>query len=169
MRRVRCVGAFGPRATLVESQSADFVASHPRFPMRIRLDSRRNSRGYRLASFNACKAFTCEHARYGVKAMQRCGLGGREPMVGMSGKDQPNWRRSSLCSFDKSCVEVSLNDGEVYVRDSKNPSQAQLRFTVCEWAAFLGGVLRGDFDIEQLHKLSTVNDSGQGSPPAAIA
>jgi hypothetical protein len=39
-----------------------------------------------------------------------------------------------------------LPDGQVGVRDSKNPGAAILRFTPAEWQAFLGGARRGEFD-----------------------
>jgi Domain of unknown function (DUF397) len=45
------------------------------------------------------------------------------------------------------CVEVaSLPDGEIGVRDSKDPGGPVLRFTADEWHAFLGGARKGEFD-----------------------
>ena len=45
------------------------------------------------------------------------------------------------------CLEVaSLPDGEIGVRDSKDPDGAVLRFTRDEWHAFLGGARKGEFD-----------------------
>ena len=45
------------------------------------------------------------------------------------------------------CLEVaSLPDGEIGVRDSKDPDGAVLRFTRDEWHAFLGGARNGEFD-----------------------
>jgi hypothetical protein len=62
----------------------------------------------------------------------------------------PNWRKSSLCSNDNGCVEVSFTGGDVLVRDSKDPFSAQLRFTAKEWLMFLGGVMRGEFGANGL-------------------
>lgn len=58
----------------------------------------------------------------------------------------PHWVKSSLSYSNGNCVEVaSLPDGEIGVRDSKNPDGAVLRFTRDEWRAFLGGARNGDF------------------------
>lgn len=54
------------------------------------------------------------------------------------------WRRSSRCSTS-TCVEVARDGADYLVRDSKNPGQAALRFTPAEWAAFVEGVLAGEF------------------------
>lgn len=58
------------------------------------------------------------------------------------------WRRSTYCSgANSTCVEVSINDAEVIVRDSKDPGGATLRFTVAEWEAFVMGARQGEFDV----------------------
>jgi Domain of unknown function (DUF397) len=41
---------------------------------------------------------------------------------------------------------ASLPDGEIGVRDSKNPGGPVLRFTPDEWRAFIGGARNGEFD-----------------------
>lgn len=57
------------------------------------------------------------------------------------------WIKSSLSFSNSNCVEVaSLSDGEIGVRDSKDPQGPFLRFTPGEWHAFLGGVRKGEFD-----------------------
>ena len=57
------------------------------------------------------------------------------------------WIKSSLSFSNSNCVEVaSLRDGEIGVRDSKDPKGPVLRFTSPEWHAFLGGVRNGEFD-----------------------
>ena len=45
------------------------------------------------------------------------------------------------------CVEVAIADGDIAVRDSKNPTGGLLRFTHGEWSAFVQGVKRGEFDL----------------------
>jgi Domain of unknown function (DUF397) len=56
------------------------------------------------------------------------------------------WRKSSVCTFNGHCVEVREHDGGVQVRNSKAPGDVVLTFTRDEWAAFVGGVLMGEFD-----------------------
>jgi len=57
------------------------------------------------------------------------------------------WIKSSLSFCNGNCVQVaSLADGQIGVRDSKNPEGTILRFTPDEWHAFLGGVRKGEFD-----------------------
>jgi hypothetical protein len=55
------------------------------------------------------------------------------------------WRKSTL-SYANGCVEVAFVDGQVAVRDSKDPNGPVLVFTPVEWTAFLGGVRGGEFD-----------------------
>ena len=58
------------------------------------------------------------------------------------------WRKSTS-SHTSGCVEVAFGpDGTVVqVRDSKNRNGPLLNFTPREWAAFLDGVQRGEFDL----------------------
>jgi hypothetical protein len=57
------------------------------------------------------------------------------------------WAKSSLSFSNGNCVEIaSLPDGNIGVRDSKNPEGPILRFTPDEWKAFTGGVRKGEFD-----------------------
>lgn len=53
----------------------------------------------------------------------------------------------SSASVDVNCVEVSICDESVSLRDSKNPRGPVLRFYPAEWEAFLTGVRRGEFDL----------------------
>lgn len=55
-----------------------------------------------------------------------------------------SWQRSSKCDSG-TCVEVAF-DGEVLVRDGKDPDGPVLRFTGDEWSAFTAGVQAGEFD-----------------------
>ncbi|MGC5011439.1 DUF397 domain-containing protein [Streptosporangium sp. DT93] len=62
--------------------------------------------------------------------------------------DAATWRTSTLSGPDGgNCVEVAdMSGGRRGVRDSKNPSGPVLVFTSAEWAAFVGGVKRDEFD-----------------------
>lgn len=57
------------------------------------------------------------------------------------------WRKSKRSFVEgQECVEVAeLGDGAVALRDSRNPTRPDLRFTASEWAAFLDGVRHGEF------------------------
>jgi Domain of unknown function (DUF397) len=58
-----------------------------------------------------------------------------------------SWIKSSLSFANGNCVEVArLGDGQIGVRDSKDPDGPVLRFAASEWAAFSGGVRDGEFD-----------------------
>jgi hypothetical protein len=57
------------------------------------------------------------------------------------------WRKSSF-STTNGCVEVAVMGHRVAVRDSKQGGRGPvLEFTATEWAAFLGGVRGGEFDL----------------------
>jgi uncharacterized protein DUF397 len=57
------------------------------------------------------------------------------------------WRTSTRSQNDGQCVEVAFLDGQVAVRDSKHPTGPVLVFTGDEWATFLDGVARGEFNL----------------------
>ena len=48
-----------------------------------------------------------------------------------------NWRRSSRCTPNNNCVELSIADGAVAVRDSKNSASLPLMFDHRQWRDFL--------------------------------
>jgi hypothetical protein len=57
-----------------------------------------------------------------------------------------SWRKSTF-SGDSSCVEfAAISDGNVAVRDSKNPDSGSLVFTRAEIDAMLLGAKAGEFD-----------------------
>ncbi len=57
------------------------------------------------------------------------------------------WRRSSYSgSTGGHCVEVAADgDGDVRVRDSKDPTGPRLAFAPGPWTAFLRGISGGEF------------------------
>jgi hypothetical protein len=63
-------------------------------------------------------------------------------------KDGPlTWRKSTYSSNQMSCVEVAFASGIVVTRDSKNPTGPVLYVGTGGWAAFLGRVKAGEFDL----------------------
>jgi hypothetical protein len=51
-----------------------------------------------------------------------------------------SWRKSSYSASQGSCVEVArVGDGDVGVRDSKDPGGPVQRFTRVGWASFVRG------------------------------
>lgn len=58
------------------------------------------------------------------------------------------WQTSGKSQSGGNCVEARLDDdGQIEVRDTKNPDGPTLRFTREEWVAFVGGAKDGDFDV----------------------
>ena len=65
----------------------------------------------------------------------------------MDDQTRVDWRKSTL-STTNGCVEVGFVGDRIAVRDSKQQGQGPvLEFTAVEWAAFLGGVRGGEFDL----------------------
>jgi hypothetical protein len=56
------------------------------------------------------------------------------------------WIKASASSGAGQCVEMRRADGDVAVRDSKNPQGPALHFTTAEFAAGLDGAKKGEFD-----------------------
>jgi hypothetical protein len=58
------------------------------------------------------------------------------------------YRKSSF-SGNGGCVEVCrLTNGNISLRDSKNPAKPAHQFNPTEWRAFLAGVRNAEFDLE---------------------
>lgn len=59
-----------------------------------------------------------------------------------------DWRISSRSGGSGQCVEVATNlPGIVAVRHSRRPDAEVIIYTDEEWAAFVGGVRDGEFDL----------------------
>jgi hypothetical protein len=71
-------------------------------------------------------------------------------MPGMDGA-KARWRKSSYSNSFANCVEAMLlPDGDVLLRDSKNPDGPVLTFTRTEWEALTDGVKSCQFDYWRL-------------------
>jgi hypothetical protein len=70
--------------------------------------------------------------------------------VGDRKAERGTWQKSSLCNSSDNCVEVRFSEGQIQVRDSKNPERAPLHFSLSEWTQFLCGALLGEFDAMRL-------------------
>ncbi|MFI6315073.1 DUF397 domain-containing protein [Nocardia fusca] len=65
----------------------------------------------------------------------------------MTDLSRAEWFKSSRSQGGNDCVEAAhLDNGDVGVRDSKNPIGPALIFTPGEWDAFLAGAKDGEFD-----------------------
>ncbi|MDG4793041.1 MULTISPECIES: DUF397 domain-containing protein [Micromonospora] len=56
------------------------------------------------------------------------------------------WRKSTRTQQSGQCVEVARVGEVIGVRDSKDPDGPVLAFTTGEFAAFLDGAAKGEFD-----------------------
>lgn len=62
--------------------------------------------------------------------------------------DRNVWRKASASNNNGSCVEVMATDRDVLVRDTKDNGSGPIHtYTFAEWAAFLDGVKKGEFDL----------------------
>ncbi|MFI7553528.1 DUF397 domain-containing protein [Micromonospora sediminimaris] len=57
------------------------------------------------------------------------------------------WRKSTRTQQSGQCVEVARVGEVIGVRDSKDPDGPVLAFTTGEFAAFLDGAAKGEFDL----------------------
>jgi hypothetical protein len=65
----------------------------------------------------------------------------------VNGTDLPNdrWYKSTYSNGTGECVEVATAGDQVATRDSKNPVGPALVFSGEAWAAFVSGIVAGDF------------------------
>ena len=56
------------------------------------------------------------------------------------------WIKARMSDTGTSCVEQRRHDGMIEVRDTKDRSGPVLGFTKAEFAAWLDGAKRGEFD-----------------------
>jgi hypothetical protein len=62
--------------------------------------------------------------------------------------DRARWRKSSY-SATGDCLEWLVEGNEVRLRDSTDPSSAELHFTHSQWRAFLAAVRNGEADLPE--------------------
>jgi hypothetical protein len=60
--------------------------------------------------------------------------------------DTTPWITATASGQNSNCVELRRHDGMIEVRDSKDREGPVLRFTDAEFAAWLDGANRGEFD-----------------------
>jgi hypothetical protein len=60
--------------------------------------------------------------------------------------DTSPWIKAAKSGANENCVEMRRHSGAIEVRDSKNPDGPSLRYTSCEFVAWLDGAKNGDFD-----------------------
>lgn len=60
-----------------------------------------------------------------------------------------SWRKARRSMANGNCVEVCRVDGEIVVRDSKNPSGSVLVVPASSWRAFTAAAGHGHFDVER--------------------
>ncbi len=53
------------------------------------------------------------------------------------------WRKASRSANDGACVEVALLNGQIVVRDSRNPGGSWLRYSAQSWHDFISSVMNG--------------------------
>ena len=64
----------------------------------------------------------------------------------MTDNNTTTWIKASASSGAGQCVEMRRRAGGVDVRDSKHPEAPALSFTNAEFAAWLDGAKKGEFD-----------------------
>jgi hypothetical protein len=79
------------------------------------------------------------------------------------------WRKSTFCNGADACVEVApLANGNVALRDGKDPDAAPQVYSPAEWEAFTSGVKAGEFNLAAL-TVSAGDGSGVDGPGSGLA
>ncbi|MEU8269398.1 DUF397 domain-containing protein [Sphaerisporangium sp. NPDC049002] len=65
-------------------------------------------------------------------------------------KSRVNWTKSTYSGEAGGCVEISLADTGIAVRDSKNPNGPVLTYTDHEWDVFIQAVKHGEFKDDHI-------------------
>lgn len=69
---------------------------------------------------------------------------------GINGCVAARWHKADASTVNGNCAEVALCAHGAQVRDSKlGEDSPVLTFTAAEWAAFLDGVRKGEFDLPE--------------------
>jgi hypothetical protein len=79
---------------------------------------------------------------------------------------QLSWRKARRSMNNGDCVEVATVDGQIFVRDSKNPAGDILESPPGMWRSFVLGVQQGNFNVPCRVKLSR-SSSRKGRPCTA--
>lgn len=66
-------------------------------------------------------------------------------MTNASSSKTSSWRTATM-SQDTNCVQVKRDNDVIVVRNSRFPDGPVLSYTEDEWAAFLDGAKKGEFD-----------------------
>lgn len=57
-----------------------------------------------------------------------------------------DWRKATRSIGNGDCVEVAPANGQIAVRDSKDPAGPMLRYSAGNWQSFLSAARQGNFD-----------------------
>jgi Domain of unknown function (DUF397) len=63
--------------------------------------------------------------------------------------DKVSWRKSKYSTGNGECVEAGCSQGDMTVRDSKQPDGPKLRYSEFAWRSFLVATKLGNFDVQQ--------------------
>lgn len=62
-------------------------------------------------------------------------------------ENQPlDWRKARRSIANGDCVELASANGQIVVRDSKDPSGSIIQYRADAWQSFLSKARRGEFD-----------------------
>lgn len=71
-----------------------------------------------------------------------------DPKAAVAEFPADGWFKATASNAGGGCVEVNLaREGVIGLRDSKQPEAGAFEFNRTEWAAFLDGVGKGEFNL----------------------